>query len=98
MKKFLYMVLGLLSLLTMATIVGMQIHSIHPFLNFSADVMQMLDYVNNFGAMILLASWTLVYFWGKGLKVIMTVLVLLIVAVGIVAFCFPDLITKVFGA
>lgn len=98
MKKFLYMVLGLLSLLTMATIVGMQIHAIHPFLNFSADVMKMLDYVNNFGAMILLASWTLVYFWGKDLKVIMTVLVLLIVAVGIVAFCFPDLITKVFGA
>ena len=98
MKKFLYMVLGLLSLLTMATIVGMQIHAIHPFLNFSADVMKMLDYVNNFGAMILLAGWALVYFWGKGLKIIMTVLVLIIVALGVIAFFFPDLITKVFGA
>jgi hypothetical protein len=98
MKKFLYMVLGLLSLLTMATIVGMQINALHPFLNFSTDVMKMLNYVNNFGAMILLASWSLVYFWGKGLKVIMSILVLLIVALGVVAFCFPELITKVFGA
>jgi len=98
MKKFLYMVLGLLSLLTMVTIVGMQINTVHPFLNFSENVMKMLFYVNNFGAMILLAGWTLVYFWGKGLKVVMTVLAILIVALGIIAFCFPDLITKVFGA
>lgn len=98
MKKFCYMVLGLLSILVMAVMIVVQIDLIHPFLSLSTELMKLFLYVNTYGAIILIAGWSLVYFWGKGAKVIPTFVVLVLIALGIVVFCFPDSITKIFGA
>lgn len=98
MKKLFCMVLGLLSVLVMCVLVVMQINAVHPFLNLSSEATKMFEFVNSFGAMILVAGWSLVYFWGRGLKALFSVIVLIVIACGIVAFGFPSLITKVFGA
>lgn len=98
MKKLCYMVLGILSFLVLAVIVGVRINLIRTFVTLSPDMLKMLSFVVAYGPMILLACWGLVYFWGKGIKILFVILLFVVIVCGVIAFGFPDVITKIFGA
>lgn len=97
MKKLLSYILALLALVYLAFMVGMEINSIHAFITIDPDLLTYLGYVETWGGLALVASSLLVFFWGKGLKILMLLITILVIAAGVVAFFFPGLITSIFA-
>lgn len=98
MKKVLKLILAMLGLLLLAFLVLLEVNAIHPFITIPANYLTIVTYVVKFGAMAVLAAWVLIYFAGKGvLRVLLTIITVLVIALGVIAFGFPELITKVLG-
>lgn len=98
MKKLLNLVLALAGLALLAFLVLLEVNSIHAFVAIPVDLADTINYVVQYGAMAVLGVWVLVYFAGKGvLRVLLVLITLIVLALGVIAFGFPDLITQVFG-
>lgn len=97
MKKALFHILALLGLIYLAFVVGLEVNSIHTFFTIDPAILDKLQFVKLYAGYGLVALSLLTFYWGKGLKVILLILTILVIAVGVIAFFFPDLITKVFA-
>ena len=95
MKKILNLALAITALVLLAFLVALEVNSIHPFITLPAEHINTINLVVNYGAMAALAAWVFVYFLGVGpIKILLTILVVLVVAAGVVAFRFPQVITN----
>lgn len=98
MKKFLYLILALVSLATLTLLVGLEINSVHAFITVPTEYLDIIDYIVKFGAMALLGAWTLIFFMGKGFfRVILFLITAIVIGLGVVAFLFPSIITNLLG-
>lgn len=98
MKKILHFALAVAGLVLLAFLVALEINSIHSFIALPAEYINIIGYVVEYGAMAVLAAWVFIYFLGVGpIRMLLTILVVLVVAAGVVAFGFPQLITNLLG-
>ncbi|MGI5842082.1 MAG: hypothetical protein ACOX6H_02155 [Christensenellales bacterium] len=98
MKKLLNLILAIMGFVFLTFIVLLRINAIHPFIQIPLQYLDIIGYVVSYGATSILALWVLVYFSGKGvIRVLLTILIILLIALGVIAFGFPDLIIKVLG-
>lgn len=98
MKKLLNLILAMAGLALLAFLVLLEVNSIHAFVAIPTDLADTINYVVQYGAMAVLGVWVLVFFSGKGiLRVLLMLITILVIALGVVAFGFPDLITQILG-
>jgi len=98
MKKVSYLILSLLGLLLIAFTVLYQINTIHEFVAIPAEIATIIAYVLAYGAIVLVSLFTLVAFSGKGFfRILLLILTLLLIAAGVIAFAFPQLVTSILG-
>lgn len=98
MKKLLYVLLALLGLALMALLVLNRVNTIHAFMTIPADLLPAAVYVSAYGALVLVSLFTLVTFTGKGIfRILLLILTVLVIAAGVIAFGFPQVITNLLG-
>lgn len=98
MKKALSLILALLGLLLMVFTVLYKINTIHAFIAIPAEIAPIINYVLVYGAIVLVSLFTLVIFAGKGFfRILLLILTILVIAAGVIAFVFPELVTTVLG-
>lgn len=98
MKKILNLVLAISGLVLLAFLVVLEVNAIHPFITLPAEHLTTINYVVEYGAMAVLAAWVFIYFLGKGpIKILLGIITVLVIALGIIVFGFPQVITKLLG-
>lgn len=98
MKKVLNLAFAIIGLLLLAFLVALEVNSIHPFITLPAEHLNTINLVVEYGAMAVLGAWVLVFFMGKNpLRILLSVVAILVIAAGVIAFGFPNLITSILG-
>lgn len=95
MKKFLYLVLSILGIAYLALFVGYEIYMIKPFIEIDAKTFALLVRLVKYAPAVLVATTLLVYFYGKGLKVVFLIVVILLIIIGVLTVVYPDLFLKI---
>ena len=98
MKKVLYSILALVGLALLAFVALYEVNTIHAFVTIPAEMTNIIAYVLTYGGLALVALFTLLTFSGKGFfRVLLFILTILVVALAVIAFGFPNLITSILG-
>lgn len=96
MKKVLLFITALFGLFTMVLTVLLLVNGVKPVVTIPAQYETPIEYITNYVPLAALSAFVLFYFSGKGfLRILLTIIVLLVIAVGVIAIFFPDLILKV---
>ncbi len=99
MKKVLYIILSVLAFLYLTWMVVWGINTeIVSFITItSIDMLKAILYINAYMGIGILALTLLVYFWGKGIKILFLILTILVITAGVFVFGFPDTVKSIFG-
>ncbi len=95
MKKFLYFILSIIAIAYLLFFVGYEIYLIKPFIDISVETFTLLTKLIKFAPAVLIAMTLLIYFSGKGIKVLFFVIVVLIILVGVMTVVYPELFEKI---